>query len=112
MKSLKISHIVVYVKDMETSIKFWSEKIGLKALFINEDWATFDAGGIKFALHIHEGPKPIYTGIIFETENIEKTYSELKSKGVKIETIQKYEWGYQTTFYDPEGNSYRIYQPL
>jgi len=51
--------------------------------------------------------KPGNTGILFLTPDIEATYNELKSKGVRFtQELTKEQWGTYAIFSDPYDNEY------
>jgi catechol-2,3-dioxygenase len=44
--SLRVSHIWLYVKDIQTSIKFYRDTLGFKVVETFPDGALLNAGGI------------------------------------------------------------------
>jgi lactoylglutathione lyase len=51
------------------------------------------------------------TGILLETDDIEKTFADLKAKVVKIrEAPKKQPYGWWGVFADQDGNSYGVHQ--
>ena len=51
-----------------------------------------------------------FQGIIFETADIEKTVSELKSKDIVVEKIDDTPWGKFAWLKDPDGNGLCLHQ--
>ncbi len=112
----------VHVSDHERARKFYSETLGFKLVDKNEQMklAMFDAGGLSFGTHVPweaDTGRGIggVTGLIFQTENIDKAFEELKSRGVRIgeEPSKRDSLGViMGTFYDPDDNEFVVWQPL
>ncbi|HVF99421.1 MAG TPA: VOC family protein, partial [Chloroflexia bacterium] len=50
-----------------------------------------------------------HAGLVFYSDDVKGTVSDLKSKGVEItEEANEQMWGVQAQFKDPDGNSYVI----
>lgn len=81
-----IGQIAIPVTNIETSLAFYRDKLGLKFLFQVPNLAFFDCGGIRLVLDIpqehawHNG-SPIY----FKVPDIEIAYESLKQRGVPFE---------------------------
>ena len=83
---------MVMVSDMDRSVRFYRDTLGLKLRFQSPDWTEFDAGSSTLALHGGGVPAPPpekerYAGrasIGFGVENVDKVFEELKSKGVRV----------------------------
>jgi len=51
----------------------------------------------------------IPASVTIETDDIRKTYEELKSRGMEFETdVLEFPWGYVAQFLDPDGNRLQI----
>ena len=81
-----IGQIAIPVKNIETSLAFYRDKLELKFLFQVPNLAFFDCGGIRLMLDIpqdhawHNG-SPIY----FKVPDIEIAYESLQQRGVPFE---------------------------
>ena len=83
---------MVMVSDMDRSVRFYRETVGLKLRFQSPDWTEFDIDSSTLALHSGGVPAPPpdkerYAGrasIGFNVENVDKVFEELKSKGVRV----------------------------
>jgi len=83
---------MVMVSDMDRSVRFYRDTVGLKLRFQSPDWTEFDIDSSTLALHSGGVPAPPpdkerYAGrasIGFNVENVDKVFEELKSKGVRI----------------------------
>lgn len=112
----KIYACWIYVSDLEKSLHFY-QLIGFKIKFIECEWAEFDLGGTSFA--ILERPKDKgkvvarKARIMFETNNIQSIFNDLKNKKVKlIGTIRNESYGKLLTFEDPDGHWLEFYQKV
>src|SRR5881397_3875178 len=81
---------MVMVSDMDRSVRFYRDTLGLKLRFQSPDWTEFDAGSTTLALHSGGVPaspdKERFAGrasIGFNVDNVDKLFEELKSKGVR-----------------------------
>ena len=82
---------MVMVSDMDRSVRFYRDTLGLKLRFQSPDWTEFDIDSNTLALHSGGVPAPPdkerYAGrasIGFNVENVDKVFEELKSKGVRV----------------------------
>lgn len=81
-----IGQIAMPVTNIEASLAFYRDKLGLKFLFQVPNLAFFDCGGIRLMLDIpqeqawHNG-SPIY----FKVPDIDIAYESLKKRGVAFE---------------------------
>lgn len=90
-----ISHVIVMVSDMAKSIDFYKNTIGFELKFHSDNWTEFAMGSVSLALHgggtkrdknqtePHES-KAGTASINFDVKNVESTYQELSSRGVKF----------------------------
>lgn len=123
-----ISVVVVPVKNRKKAMEFYKKKLGMKVTTDapEMDWVELSvpkSKGTTLSL-IQPDPKwgkKVYedtvkfigenTGIIFSTNDIKATYTELKEKGVKISKPKKQEWGgWWAEFEDQDGNEYGLSQ--
>lgn len=88
---MKASWITIYVKDMEESLKFYTEIIGLEIAHRSSpqkgmDIAFLNAGGIQVELICDSNKSEISIGndvsLGFTVQSLESTIEELKEKGV------------------------------
>lgn len=89
----RIDYTMIIVSDMNRSVEFYADRLGIPLKFQSPDWTEFDTGTTTLALHgggitsssATEDGKSKYAGtcsIGFNVEDVEKTYTELKAKGV------------------------------
>ena len=106
---------IVMVSDMNRSVRFYRDTLGLKLRFESPDWTEFDLGSTTLALHGGGKPAPSPSGkeqfagtasIGFTVDNVDKTFADLKAKGVKfvMEPTEREGEGIRLTVaIDPDG---------
>lgn len=112
----KISFISYSVSDLQRSIIFYRDLLGLKLLLINDAWAEFNIDGQRLAIHeekintdVKGQPGPT---VYFEANPIEIMVEALESKGITFNgTIEVYPYGKLILFSDPDNNSLGLYEP-
>lgn len=122
---MKLGHVAIRVKDIDTMLDFYCVKIGLKEAFriYNDD------SSLRIVyIHISEGQylelclggieKPAFDDktsigvrhICFTCEDIEKTKESLEQKGVSFdsEILNLKDNNKTAYFFDPEGNKLEL----
>ncbi|HEX2434065.1 MAG TPA: VOC family protein [Gaiellaceae bacterium] len=133
----QLTNVQVWVDDQDEALAFYTEKLGLE---LREDvtvpemgnfrWLSVGVPGqedVAIVLMAVPGP-PVFEeetreqiksllakgasgGLFFETDDVQRTYDELRSRGVEFQqepTEQPY--GIDAGFRDPSGNSMRMAQ--
>jgi catechol 2,3-dioxygenase-like lactoylglutathione lyase family enzyme len=133
----QLTHVQVWVLDQDEALKFYTEKLGME---VREDvtvpelgnfrWLSVGVPGqddVSITLMAIPGP-PVFEeetrrkiqellatgasgGLFFSTEDAQKTYEELKNRGVEFThepTEQPY--GIDAGFRDSSGNHFRMAQ--
>ena len=108
--------ITFYVSNLRKAKKFYEEILGLEKKYEYPSYVGFECGGVEIGLI----PKPkgeqkasqTAPSVEFLVDNVDKMYSELKSKCVKfIKELHDETWGgRQATFTDPDGHILEIAQ--
>ena len=82
----RIGQIALTVHDMDRSVAFWRDTVGLKFMFQAPNVAFFDVAGVRLMLGSPESPdvKPAGTTLYFEVEDLDKTFSTLRDRGVAV----------------------------
>ncbi len=113
----QVDYVMVVVSDMARSVAFYRDKLGLALKLESPQWTEFQTGATTLALHGGGKPqerKPGNPGeqqagtcsIGFNVENLEKTFADLKAKGVNFvmpPTEQKQEGIKLAVAIDPDG---------
>jgi len=88
-------YIIVYVSDMNRSVAFYRDVLGLPLKFESPDWTEFATGTTTLALHIASAPAsppPSEKGaqpagrcdLGFSVADCDKAHAELSAKGVRF----------------------------
>jgi lactoylglutathione lyase len=117
MKFNKVDYVMVNVSDMNRSVEFYRDKLGIPLKFQSEGWTEFQTETTTLALH--GGGKPqerskadastTFAGtcsIGFNVENVDQVYEQLKGRGVHFvmpPTIREGEGIKLTVCIDPDG---------
>jgi catechol 2,3-dioxygenase-like lactoylglutathione lyase family enzyme len=103
----------IYVTDMDRSVQFYTETLGLQLAFrAGDSWAQIEAGrGLTLGLHValHGVPSPGTNGAItvgFEVARpIDEVAQELGRRGVAVRRPPSDGAAKLAFFSDPDGNS-------
>ncbi len=126
----RITAVVLFVQDFETSLAFYRDKVGLEVVVLEPKFAAFKMFDQDFAINeiahaaemVHlpvEAFEP-QTGktdrvmLCTRVDDVDATYEMLVSRGVEftLPPTDQY-WGLRTAFFlDSEGNIWEIAQPL
>ena len=131
---MKLTHVQVWVHDQDEALAFYTDKLGME---LREDvtvpemgnfrWLSVGIPGqdVSITLMAIPGP-PVFDeetratiqrmlatgasgGLFFSTDDAEKSYEELKSRGVEFtEEPEERPYGIDSGFRDPSGNSVRL----
>jgi lactoylglutathione lyase len=89
----KMDYVMVIVSDMNRSVEFYRDKLGIPLKFQSPDWTEFQTEGTTLALHGGGAAKPSSTApggnagtcaFGFNVANLDQTFSELTAKGVRF----------------------------
>jgi catechol 2,3-dioxygenase-like lactoylglutathione lyase family enzyme len=89
----QIDYTMVVVSDMKRSVEFYRDKLGIPLKFESPEWTEFATGTTTLALHgggvareyQDTGDQSKVAGMCsigFNVEDVDKTYGELKAKGI------------------------------
>jgi len=111
----KIKFSSIPVSDQDRALDFYVNTLGFtlitdQAMGPGQRWIEIrppkgDAGIALFTPPGHESRVASFTGISMECDDVEKTYEELRAKGVEFAKPPKKEsWGVSAILKDSEGN--------
>ena len=125
MRTHYLGHIVFYVRDLETSLKFYEKVLGLKRIEGGE--LPFKAAALTSGRTHHElllievgdapGPPPgprrgfYHAGFKIgdSLDELKKAYHELLSAGVKVKGMSDHTISKSIYLHDPDGNEIELY---
>jgi len=118
----RVDTIILLVKDIDTSVAFYSQIIGMSMKFKSPGWAEFVLGDVHLALHrktreLVEKQDTLSTlgiSINFEISDVERFAEKLSDLGIEpIGGIKDYEFGRYFFVNDPDGYivGFREYKP-
>ena len=119
MNIKKVGNVILAVKDLDKSIKFYNEIIGLPVKDQRETWVDLGTSGALLSLHPasltaqHVGSS-IENGISlgFIVGDLKSALEEVKTKGVTVyrETIEK-DAGKNAVILDPDEYLISLFEP-
>ncbi|WP_315078928.1 VOC family protein [uncultured Clostridium sp.] len=119
----KIGKITLYVKNQEEAKKFWIEKVGFVVKFEQDmgpgmKWIEVGPSEGEFTTFVlydksmMEAQNPDanvgHPSIILSTNDINKTYGEMKDTGVELGKLIEMPYGKMFSFKDIDGNDYLV----
>ena len=110
MQISRTGHIL-YVKNYEACVSFYSQLLKLIILFKNEDLTCFDFFGTYLMIEREDREDYLsdnsenrnYSCIRINVEDVKRHSDELKSQNIAVD-YQEHSWGKVAKFKDPDGN--------
>ena len=119
MNVKRVGNVILAVKDIDKSVKFYNEIIGLPIKQQRRAWVDLGSSGALLSLHPaslsapHQGSS-IDNGIMvgFLVGDLKSSIEELKSKGVKIyrEPMER-DAGLNAIILDPDDYMISLFEP-
>ncbi|HEX2090589.1 MAG TPA: VOC family protein [Actinomycetota bacterium] len=119
-----MDYVILYVRDMEASIAFYRDVIGLSFKFRQSTYAEFATEGTKFALFERSAVpdligRPVTEGgptgeVAFVVDDVNAEAERLAAAGVRILTPPTDRpWGHRTLYVlDPDGHVVELAQEI
>ena len=110
----QFKHIMLMVKDIPATVKFYSEGLGLKVIKSSPGWAELDADGTIIALHGapengQAGASPILS---FHVDDVHATIASLEERGATLEgNVREPSFGKVAAMRTPDGSILSLLQP-
>ncbi len=114
------TRMTVLVSNMDRSVRFYKDILGLRPRTVSDEWSEFSLGGASLALHPgrQAGPANLENGtdastvhIAFAVSDIERACEELRTKGVVVDGPRVLgDLPPMATFSDPDGLSLGLEQ--
>jgi catechol 2,3-dioxygenase-like lactoylglutathione lyase family enzyme len=108
----RVDTIILLVTDIDSSVDFYKNKIGIPLKFKSPGWAEFILGDVHLALHRkgnklsgHEATMAaVGVSVNFEVDDIESMFVQLARNGIDpVAEIKDYEFGRYFFVTDPDG---------
>jgi catechol 2,3-dioxygenase-like lactoylglutathione lyase family enzyme len=110
---LSFDTVFYYVTDMDASITFYRDTLGLP--MVSQDYvARFDLDGVLIEL-VRRPPGSVVPGsgnarLCFSVENLPGTLEQLQAHGIATSDIQDKKGGKLAFFRDPDGNELCLWE--
>ena len=89
----QIDYTMIIVSDMDRSVEFYRDKLGIPLKFQSPEWTEFQTGATTLALHgggVRQDQAPGSDpskqagtcSIGFNVDDLDKTFEELKARGI------------------------------
>ena len=111
-----VKFVSIPVKDQSQSLEFYTQKLGFQILtdqpFGKQRWIELsipgaDTGIVLFTPPGQESRIGTFANISFTCDDVQKTYEELRARGVDFQQPPKKEsWGTSAIFKDVDGNTF------
>lgn len=84
---MRIHRIILRVTDLDASVSFWTEQVGLELSGRGGPFAFIDGGGCQLALNqVDElAVDESLTEIVLEVDDVRASYDDLAARGVPFE---------------------------
>jgi lactoylglutathione lyase len=93
----KVDYVMVNVSDMQRSVAFYRDTLGLQLKYESPGWSEFETGATALALHLGTpaagstaaapaGPAAGTCSLGFSVPDLDRTYEELRARGVRFVT--------------------------
>jgi catechol 2,3-dioxygenase-like lactoylglutathione lyase family enzyme len=113
----RVKLVSLPVSDQERALDFFTEKLGFSILTDQpfdgkQRWIELrppkaETRVVLFTPEGHEDRIGTFSNVAFSCDDIENTYTELKSRGVEfLGEPEKQPWGTYVLFRDPDGNTF------
>ena len=109
----KLGLVMIVVREMERSVAFYRDVLGLKLLIHQENWSQLDAGNIILGLHpegeeVQVSPTTGMSLGIY-VDDMDKAVTEIRRRFGKIAIGPRQEpFGRWALVFDPDGYSVQI----
>jgi CreA protein len=106
-----LDHVYYWVRDMDVAVAFYRDVVGLTPIRrAGDEWAEFDAGPVRLALHGAETPQTGGGTAVFRVEDLDQARLQLEQRGARFDAhVGEVEGSARfATFRDPDGNAVQI----
>ena len=107
-----VDHVYYWTRDLDAGVVFYRDVVGLPLLRrAGNEWAEFDAGPVRFALHgTDEDPAPAGGTVVLRVDDLDAARRDLEQRGAAFDAFLGEVEGFArfATFRDPDGNPVQI----
>lgn len=105
----KVGAVILLVSNMEKSVRFYKDTLGLPVKTKSKDWTEFFNNNTVLALHPAKKKSNMKTGtgmlVGFEVSDLDSTVKRLKEKRVKFfKKLKEEPFGKHAIVKDPDGH--------
>lgn len=109
---MRIQRIILRVSDLDASMEFWTERVGLELSGRGGPFAFIDGGGVQLALNQVDGAPDdgSLTEIVLQVDDVKASFDRLTGRGVAFEvelrpvTTDGSHELWAAHFHDPDGH--------
>ena len=108
----RVKFVSIPVEDQQRALEFYTQKLGFKvatdqSFGEGRRWIELKIGGAETKVVLWPGKAGEFGPCAWQSDNVEKTYEELKARGVEFTQEPRGEsWGTSAMFRDSEGNTF------
>ena len=111
--AVKLTYAMLFVANMEQSVRFYRDMLGLRLKFQSPEWSEFITGDTTLALHPASLKNPAGTVRLgFGVAEMRDFYDEMNEKGISFTQppVMEEEEGatLQARFMDPNGSEISV----
>ena len=112
-----VKFVSIASSDQQRALEFWTKQVGFvvhtdQPFNEKQRWIELRIKGaetnvVLFTPDEHAGRVGGFSNLSFWTDDVEKTYEEMKARGVEfVQPPKKADWGTAALFKDPDGTVY------
>lgn len=116
-QALRLGTVMLGVREMERSLAFYRDALGLTVQFGSAEFAFLSAGGVSVVLRAAAGLEAAedarWSELVFHVEDIDAAHWQLRERGVAFRVEPRIVTGDQLAadFRDPDGHVLSIFGP-
>ena len=113
---MRVSHVILRVRDLNASVTFYRDLVGLTLISESLGFVFFDGGSIQIALNANpnEPTDETTTEVTLEVDDVYSTVKEMEDRGIEFEvpvrqvTTAGDRTLHATHFRDPDGHFWSV----
>ena len=101
-----LDYVTLFVSDLERSLRFYEQGLGLKIIYRSQHFALLSAGNVKLGLHAGNASKDSKAvNLHFRVQDVDTAFRELTARGLAFnEPPSDRSWGLRSAvLVDPDG---------